>query len=157
MPLDKRLREGPIQEMTLTRAIDAPRAMVFKAWIEPKQLAQWWGSAGFTNPVCELDVRPGGAMLIHMRGPDGIVYPMKGAFREIDEPNRLVFTAVVEDQAGNVVLENLNTVTFAEQNKKTTITLHVKVLKSTDAAIPMLAGMKAGWTQSLERLAKHVA
>jgi uncharacterized protein YndB with AHSA1/START domain len=46
------------------------------------------------TPVCELDVRPGGAIRIHMRGPDGTVYPMTGAYQEIVEPERLVFTAL---------------------------------------------------------------
>ena len=81
------------KEVTITRLFDAPRALVFKAWTDPKQLAQWWGPHGFTTPVCEVDVRPGGALLIHMRGPDGVVYPNKGVFHEIVEPDRLVFTS----------------------------------------------------------------
>jgi len=43
----------------ITREFDAPRELVFKAWTDPKHLAQWWGPKGFTNPVCEWDVRPG--------------------------------------------------------------------------------------------------
>jgi uncharacterized protein YndB with AHSA1/START domain len=66
------------QELVLTRVFDAPRELVFKVWTDPKHLARWWGPRGFTNPVCELDLRPGGAILIHMRGPDGTVYPMTG-------------------------------------------------------------------------------
>jgi len=69
------------QELVLTRVFDAPRELVFKAWTDPKHVAQWWGPHGFTNPVCELDLRPGGAILIHMRGPDGVVYPMTGTYQ----------------------------------------------------------------------------
>ena len=66
---------------------DAPRALVFKMWIEPKHMAQWWGPKGFTNPRCELDARVGGKIHIDMRAPDGTVYPMSGTFREVKSPN----------------------------------------------------------------------
>jgi Activator of Hsp90 ATPase homolog 1-like protein len=69
------------QELVLTRVFDAPRELVFKAWTDPKCVAQWWRPRGFTNPVCEVDVRPGGAIRIHMRGPDGTVYPMTGVYQ----------------------------------------------------------------------------
>ena len=45
------------REITITRMFDAPRAAVFRAWTDAGQLAQWWGPKGFTNPVCEIDVR----------------------------------------------------------------------------------------------------
>ncbi len=143
--------------LVLTRVFDAPRKLVFKAWIDPKHLAQWWGPHGFTNPVCELDLRPGGALLIHMRGPDGAVYPMKGVFHEIVEPERLVFTSAVDDEDGNTRLEVLNTVTFSESGGKTTLNLQARVVKATSEAAPMLKGMEEGWKQSLERLAEYVA
>src|ERR1700730_7092158 len=86
-------RESAERELKITRVFDAPREMVFKAWTDPKLLAQWWGPKGFTNPVCELDVRPGGAIRVHMRGPDGTVYPMTGVYQEVVEPERIVFTS----------------------------------------------------------------
>ncbi len=76
------------REVLLTRIIDAPRELVFEEWTNPKHMAVWWGPKYFTNPVCEMDVRPGGAILIHMQGPDGVVYPMKGTFHEIVKPER---------------------------------------------------------------------
>ena len=144
-------------ELTFTRVFDAPRELVFKAWIAPKQMAQWWGPKGFTNPVCELDVRPGGAIRIHMRAPNGVVHPMTGTFREIVVPKRLVFTAVAEDQAGKPLLEALTTVTFEEQSGKTKLTVHASAVGLVDVGWQMLEGMEAGWTQSLERLAELVA
>jgi uncharacterized protein YndB with AHSA1/START domain len=145
------------REVTITRVFDAPRDLVFKAWIDPKQMAQWWGPHGFTNPVCELDVRPGGAIRIHMRAPDGIVYPMTGTFREIVAPERLVFTAIAEDQAGKPLLEAHTTVTFEALGGKTKITVHARAIGIAPIAAQMLAGMEAGWTQSLERLAELMA
>jgi uncharacterized protein YndB with AHSA1/START domain len=65
----------------MTRVLDAPRALVFRAWTDPALMAKWWGPSSFTNPLCELDPRPGGAIRIHMRAPDGTVYPMTGELR----------------------------------------------------------------------------
>src|SRR5215471_5530713 len=86
--------------VTLIRVFDAPRALVWKAWTDPKMMAQWFGPRGFTNPICELDVRIGGSLRIVMRGPDGTDYPMKGKFREITPPERLVFTNIAIDKDG---------------------------------------------------------
>lgn len=145
------------KEVTITRLFDAPRELVFRAWTDPKQLAQWWGPHGFTNPVCELDVRPGGTIRIDMRGPDGVVYPNKGVFHEIVEPDRLVFTtSTFVDTEGNPQLEVLNIVTFAELSGKTKLTLQAVVVKSTPEVDAALAGMEEGWNQSLERLAEHL-
>ena len=80
--------------LVIERVFDAPRGLVFKAWTEPRRLAQWWGPKGFTNPVCEIDARPGGTLRIVMRAPDGAEHPMKGVLREVIEPERLVFTNI---------------------------------------------------------------
>jgi uncharacterized protein YndB with AHSA1/START domain len=66
------------REVVITRIYDAPRPLVFKAWIDPKHLKRWWGPGVFTNPVCEVDARVGGAWRIVMRSPDGIDYPCGG-------------------------------------------------------------------------------
>ena len=54
----------------MTRVLNAPRALAFKAWTDPDMVKEWWGPKYFTNPVCEVDARPGGAIRIVMRGPD---------------------------------------------------------------------------------------
>ena len=145
------------RELVLTRVFDAPRELVFKAWTDPKQVAQWWGPHRFTNPVCDLDVRPGGAIRIHMRGPDGTVYPMTGVYNEVVEPERLVFTSAALDADGNPMFEVLTTVTFAEQGGKTKQIMRARVINTTAQAAPYIAGMEQGWTQSLERLAESLA
>jgi uncharacterized protein YndB with AHSA1/START domain len=144
------------RELVITRVFDAPREVVFKAWTDPERLKRWWGPKGFTNPVCEVDLRPGGAIRIHMRGPDGTVYPMTGIFQEIVEPERLVFTSSALDKNGNPLFEVLTTVTFLEQSGKTKLTLRASVTKATAEAAPYLAGMEQGWSQSLDRLAQEV-
>jgi uncharacterized protein YndB with AHSA1/START domain len=147
---------SPGRELVIARVIEAPRALVFKMWTDPTHVAQWWGPHGFTNPLCKLDVRPGGAIRIDMRGPDGRVYPMTGVYQEIIEPQRLVFTSAALDENGKPLFDVLNTVTFADQGGKTIQTLRARVVKSTAGAAPYLEGMGAGWTQSLERLEAHL-
>ena len=141
------------REVVITRVIDAPRDLVFKAWIDPKRMAQWWGPRGFTNPICELDARVGGAWRIVMRSPAGIEYPCGGVYREIVEPERLVFTNIATDNEGNPVLDGLTTVIFG----KTKLTLQTRAVALVAHATAYLAGMEAGWTQSLERLAEELA
>ena len=144
------------RKLMLTRIFDAPRELVFKAWTDPKHMARWWGPKGFTNPVCEMDVRPGGALRIVMRAPDGVDYPMRGVFREIVKPERLVFTNIALDEDGNAVLEGLTTVTFAEHDGKTKLTLQTNAVALVAEAFQKLEGMEEGWTQSLERLGELV-
>jgi uncharacterized protein YndB with AHSA1/START domain len=146
-----------MQELLTTRVFDAPRDLVFKAWTDPKRLRHWWGPKGFSNPVCEVDVRPGGAIRIHMRAPDGAVYPMTGEFHEIVKPERLVFTSRALDGNGEALFEVLNTVTFAEEGGKTKLTLQARVTDVKGDAAQHLAGMEQGWSMSLDRLADRLA
>jgi uncharacterized protein YndB with AHSA1/START domain len=144
-------------DMVITRALDAPRERVFTAWIDSKHVAQWWGPHGFTIPLCELDVRPGGAIRIHMRGPDGTVYPMTGVYQEIVEPARLVFTSAALDEEGKPLFEVLQTVTFVKDGGRTTLKWQAIVETETAAAAPYLAGMEEGCKQTLDRLAAYLS
>ena len=140
------------REVTLTRIINAPRDLVWSTWTEPKHMAAWWGPHHFTNPVCEMDVRPGGELLIHMKAPDGTVYPMPGIFTEVIKPERLRFTAFAESLDGTKYLESDTIVIFEEQGARTKLTVKASAKGFHPMAPQMLAGMDAGWTQSLERL-----
>ena len=149
---------GTGTEVTITRTFNAPRDLVYKAWTDPALLAQWWGPSGFTNPVCEMDVRPGGAILIHMQGPDGAVYPMQGVFDEVAPPKRLVFTSsAFASVDGPFLLEDTTTVTFVEQGGKTTVTVQAVVTNAVPEAEGALAGMEEGWSQSLDNLSEYLA
>lgn len=145
------------RELTITRLFDAPRELVFKAWTEAEHLAQWWGPKGFTNPVCEFDARVGGVLRMHMRAPDGTIYPMKGEIRELVAPERLVFTSIATDAQGRHLLEGLTTVTFADEGGKTRLTLHAKAVAVVEGAAVYLQGMDAGWTQSIDKLQAFLA
>jgi len=143
--------------VVLTRVFDAPRALLWKAWTDPKMMAQWFGPRGFTSSVPELDVRVGGALRIVMHGPDGNDYPMKGVFREVIAPERLVFANIAIDNQGKHLLEGETAVTFAEKEGKTTLTLKTHAVGLVPIATTMLAGMEAGWTQSIDKLEEVAA
>jgi len=145
------------REIAITRVFDAPRELVFKAWTDPKHLARWWGPHHFTNPVCEWDPRPGGSYRIHMRSPDGSIYPMRGVFQEVVPPSRLVFTNIAVDNDDNPILDGLTTVIFEEQSGKTRLTLRTGAVAVQAYAAAYLGGMELGWTGSLEKLAAELA
>jgi uncharacterized protein YndB with AHSA1/START domain len=144
-------------EVVIARVFDAPRQLVWRAWTDPKHLAQWWGPAGFTNPVCNLDVRLGGMIHIIMRGPNGVDYPMAGSYREVVAPEKLVYTSGALDQMGKMMFELLHTVTFVERAGRTTLTVRSQIIQTTEGADRYTNGYKAGMTQSLARLASLLA
>lgn len=146
-----------LPSLTFTRTFDAPRALVWKVWTDPVHMAAWWGPNDFTNPVCDMDVRLGGALKIDMCSPGGTVYPMTGVFKEITEPERLSFTCTPLDDKGEAVFEELTTVTFTENGGKTTLHIEARILWKKPEADAYLTGMEEGWSQSLVRLGAQVA
>ena len=147
----------PQGTVVITRVFDAPRALVWQAWTDAKMLGEWFGPRGFTSSVPELDLRVGGVLRIVMHGPDGNDYPMKGVFREVVAPERLVFSNIATDKDGNHLLEGETTVTLSEQGGKTTPTVKSHMVGLVPIAPQMLAGMEAGWTQSIDKLGELVA
>jgi len=149
------------RELTIVRVFNAPRELVYKAWTDPKLLAQWWGPQGVTNPKCEVDARPGGAIdIVMLAGVElgdlqGSEWPMAGVFQEVISPEKLVYTssAIMDNKP---ILETTNTVTFEEYEGKTKLTLHVLVTQATPEADGPLAGMEMGWNQSIDKLASLV-
>ena len=141
------------QEIIIRRPIDAPLQNVYRAWTIQSILARWWGPKDFTNPVCELDVKPSGEIRIDMRAPDGTVYPMGGIFHEIIEPETLVFTTTAfKDAEGKWNLEVLNTVNFNQKEGKTELTISARIIERSPETESSVAGMEMGWNESLDRL-----
>ena len=143
-------------DMTIVRVFDAPRRLVWQAWTEAERLAQWFGPKGFTNPVCEVDARPGGMLRVTMESPDGSLYPMEAVFDEVVAPERLVWTTSVEHD-GNVSFDIRQVTTFVERDGKTEVTTQAFVLRSTPEAAEALGGMEQGWSQSLDKLGEVLA
>lgn len=165
--MSEAVRSGGSCEVVFTRLIRAPRELVFKAWTDPKHLARWWGPRGMTNPVCEVDARPGGAWRTVMRSEDGNEYPCRGVFLEIVEPERLVLTVGAHDHPadwqeqlaalggkseGDTDLNQVWTVTLEAQDGGTLMTVRNRFESAAarDAALEM--GHAEGAGQSMDRL-----
>lgn len=153
------------KELVITRILDAPRELLWKAWTEPKHMMSWWGPKFFTSPVYKIDLHVGGEYLSCMRSPEGKDFWSKGIFREIVEPELLVMTDSFSDENGNMVsatyhglspdfpLETLITVIFEEYEGKTKLTVkHSGIEKISDND---RSNMQEGWNQSLDKLAEY--
>jgi uncharacterized protein YndB with AHSA1/START domain len=99
-----------------------------------------------------LDVRPTGAIRMHIRGPGGTVYPTTRVYQGIVEPEGAVFGSAALNERGKPLVEVLSTVTLAKQGGRTRQTVRARVVKKPTEAAPFRAAMEAGWTQRLERL-----
>ena len=146
------------KEFTLKRTFDAPRELVFKAWTDPALLTKWWGPAGFTAPIAQVEARKGGKLYIVMHGPKGSDFDIDlattGVFQEFDPPRRFVFTnEAMPDEKGVAQLATLCTVTFDEVGGKTEMTLRIQLVKTTPASEAAWAGAEMGWNMSLDKLA----
>jgi uncharacterized protein YndB with AHSA1/START domain len=134
--------------LTITRVFDAPRELVWQAWTDPKQLMQWWGPEHHPAVHLAMDVRPGGVWRNCLRSVEaGNDLWHHGTFREVVPMERLVFTFVWEEE-GERGMENLVTITFADEGKKTRLTLHQTPFQ-TDGERD---GHGEGWTSSFGRL-----
>lgn len=143
----------PRGEMVLTRTVRLERSQVWRLWTESRHLAAWWGPHGFTNPECSIDATPGGEVRILMRSPDDEEYLNVGIVRVADEPRLLVFSIALVNTDSTVRLENLTTVELEDRGAATEVTVRVQVLRATPDARENLAGMRDGWSESLDRLA----
>jgi uncharacterized protein YndB with AHSA1/START domain len=141
------------RELVTTRVFDAPRPLVWDAWTNPQHVAQWMlGPDGWTMPVCEIDLRPGGAWHFVWRKSDGTEMEMRGVYNEVTPPTRLVAT----ERWGADWPETLNTLVLTEKDGQTTMTQTVlwPSKQARDRAIG--TGMKSGMNQSFDRLAEYL-
>jgi uncharacterized protein YndB with AHSA1/START domain len=156
-------------KFSLSRTFDAPRALVFKAFSESDRLTQWWGPKGFVMKSAKHDFRPGGAFHYCMASPTGV--EMWGIFkyRSITAPEEIVFTNGFSDAAGGLTrhplaptwpLEILNTLTFAEKDGKTVISMLGDPLNATDIErqtfVAGFPSMQAGFSATLDQLADYL-
>jgi uncharacterized protein YndB with AHSA1/START domain len=140
------------REIVITRVVDAPRALVFKAMTEPEHVPHWYGPRGWSLPVCQIDLRPGGAWRYVLRGPDGNEIGMRGVFQEISPPERLVTTESFDDYPG----ESLNTLVLAERDDKTTITVTVLYESKEIRDAVLASGMQEGASETYDRLVEYL-
>ena len=139
------------REIRLTRLFDAPRPLVFEAMTRPEHIRRWWGRLGdgYSVPVCEVDLRAGGAWRFVNRTPDGDLVAFYGVYREVAPPDRLVFTEIFEQYPDS---ESVVTAVFTEEGGKTRLTATV-LYPSVDVRDAVLdTGMAGGAAISYDRL-----
>ena len=136
-------------EVAVTRVFDAPARLVFDAHTIPEQVQQWMlGPEGWTMPVCEIDLRPGGAWRFGYRKDDGTEMTMTGTIVELDPPHRLVMT----ENWGEPWPQTVNTLTLVEQDGRTTLTQAMRFPTREARDTAMASGMDDGVTPSYDRL-----
>ncbi len=145
------------REIVMTRVFDAPRTLVFDAFTKPELVKQWLlGPPGWSMPICEIDLRVGGAYrYVWRQSSDGSEMGVRGAYREVVPQQRLVCTELFDEAwyPG----EALITTTLTEQGGKTTLTLTV-LYESREARDTVLkSGMERGVAASYDRLAELLA
>jgi uncharacterized protein YndB with AHSA1/START domain len=145
------------REFTITRIVDAPRPLVFKAWTDPEHIQNWYTPSGYTITVFEWDTTPGGLIWLVLKDADGTECPVGGAFRQVVEPERLDFTELSLDREARLLFKAPTTVIFAERGGKTELTVQVRAIALDENAVFMIGAMDKGWTQTLDHLDQLIA
>lgn len=143
-----------VRDFTLTRHFNAPRAEVFRAFVEPEHMQHWWAPSGFTMLSCALDLREGGAWRMRIRSDEtGAIQTEVGVYREIREPERLSFTHAWVRANGTLTPTTLVTVRFTARRDGTAVSFHQEDF-ATAAACQSHAD---GWSTSLDKLTAYFA
>lgn len=141
------------REVAAVRTVEAPRSLVWDMWTRPEHVSQWMlGPDGWTMPVCEIDLRPGGAWRWVWRRTDGSEMEMVGVYREISAPERLVFT----ENWGGDWPEMIETLVLTEEDGLTTMTCTVRFPSEAARDRALGTGMNDGWSQSYDRLDEYL-
>ena len=138
------------REIRLTRLFDTPRHLLFDAMTKPEHVKRWWGmlGEGYSVPVCEADLRPGGAWRYVNRHPHGEA-EFYGVYREISPPDRLVFTETFAPFPDG---ESVVTAVFTEEHGKTRLTLTALYDSLATRDMVLKTGMEKGAALSYDRL-----
>jgi uncharacterized protein YndB with AHSA1/START domain len=145
------------RDVVMTRVFNAPRHLVFDAWTRPELLVRWYGARGWSLPVCEIDLRPGGTYRYVLRGPDGAEVTLRGTYREVAPPERLVsteaFSQGFSEEGWRPEDETVSTMLLTEQDGQTTwsLTTTYPTREVRDAAYAMKQAWD-GMSYSLDRL-----
>jgi uncharacterized protein YndB with AHSA1/START domain len=146
-------RRTEVRDFTLKRVLNAPRDLVFRAFVEPDRMRHWWVPRGFTMLSCKLDLREGGAWRMTIRADDsGTVQTEVGVYREIREPECLAFTHAWVRADGTLTQTTLVTVRFAARGERTEVSFRQEDFASAAACL----SHEAGWSTSLAQLTEYL-
>jgi uncharacterized protein YndB with AHSA1/START domain len=142
------------RELEITRVFEAPRELVWEAWTNPEHVPNWLlGPEGWTMPVCEIDLRPGGPWHFVWRKDDSTEMEMRGQYREVVPPERLVNT----ESWGGEWPETVNTIAFTEEDGRTTVTITVLYPSQEAREAATATGMESGMNRSFDLLDGYLA
>jgi len=139
------------RELCLSRTLDAPVALVWEMFTDPKHVANWWGPNGFTNTIHKMEVRPGGEWSLVMHGPDGRNYDNQSFFTEIVPYQKIAFKHVSHPPI-------VFTITFEDRGDKTLLNWHM-LFESAEEFIKAVKafGADEGLKQNIEKLTLYLA
>jgi uncharacterized protein YndB with AHSA1/START domain len=142
-------------EVRMTRLFNAPRELVFEAMTRPEHIQEWWGrlGEGYSVPVCEVDLRPGGSWRFVNRHPAGEA-TFYGEYREIDPPHRVVFTEIFAAFPDSV---SVVTSELTEEDGKTRLTATIRYPSPQIRDMVVQSGMSKGAGISYDRLEDLIA
>ena len=144
------------REIVMTRVFDAPRNLVFDAYTKPELLKRWLGVfGGYSMPVCEVDLRVGGTYRFVWRGPDGAEMGVRGVYREVVRPERLMHTEKFDEAwyPGEALITTVLVVLGAKTTL--TVTMRYESREARDAVLK--SPMESGVAQSYDKLAELLA
>jgi uncharacterized protein YndB with AHSA1/START domain len=145
-------------ELKLSRVMDAPRALVWKAWSDPEHLKQWWAPKPWTTPKCEMDLRTGGTFRTVMQGPDGQSFDNSGVFLEVVPQRKVVFTdAYVNAWTPSAKPFMTAIITMDDEGKKTKYAARVLHWSAADLEEHVKMGFHDGWGTVADQLAALAA
>jgi uncharacterized protein YndB with AHSA1/START domain len=143
------------RDVVVVRSFDAPRTLVFDAWTQPQLMQRWLlGPPGWTMPVCEMDVRPGGKFRWRWRNVEsGAEFGFSGEFQEVVKPSRIVHVERFDPgDVGGEMGEALVTAVFTEKNGVTTYSTTIRYASKDVRDAALKTGMTDGMEQSFEQL-----
>jgi uncharacterized protein YndB with AHSA1/START domain len=138
--------------LEITRVFDAPPILVFKAFTKPEHMVRWWGPKNFTTTVQKLEFREGGSYRFTIHGPDN-THRMSGVFREIVEPNKIMFTFAWDDENGEPGKESLITITIEPEGAKARLTFQQAPFDNAETR----DSHAEGWGEVLDKLAPFLS
>jgi uncharacterized protein YndB with AHSA1/START domain len=137
-------------EIVLSRTFNASASLVFDALTQPELLTRWYGARGWNLVACTIDLRVGGRYRFVSRGPDDAELAQSGTYREVEQPSRLVYTEVFDDQSypGETLIEHQLT----ERAGATTLTSTLRYPSPEAREIVLRYPMTRGVGESYGRL-----
>ncbi len=153
------------REIVMTRVFDAPRTLVFDAWTKPELFARWFGARGWTVPVCEIDLRPGGIFRTVMRSPEGQEFDNAGCVLEVIENRRFAWTGALKpgyrprpnEEASKAPFLFSAVITMEPEGKGTRYRALAIHADHAGAETHEKMGFHTGWGAALDQLVEYMS